>query len=173
MKTRIIEATNGFNWGKFMLGRFEEEYDHRSPISPDMSPMARWDRNNMLVLDLATGEGAIFRIGGSVEYDLNQKHKIWVCPMYQPFLEWLYKQPHPFDLEALPAVVNVDPEGKLSSLQGYRRTGGQIRLTWKDEEEVNGVAIGPVFQDGVELAWMPKPEAIAYAEKIGATFEEV
>lgn len=122
MKTRIIEATNGFNWGKFLIGRFDEEFDHRSAVDPTLAPMHRWDRNNLLVLDLATGEGAIFRPGGSVDYDLNQKHQIWVCPMYEPFLRWLYAQPHPFDLDALPARVDVDPERKLSALHGYRRT---------------------------------------------------
>lgn len=128
MKTRIVEATNGFNWGKFLLGQFDTEYEFRSAVLEGSNPVRRWRPTDVLVFDLATGEGAIFFPGGSVEYDLNMKHQIWVCPMYEPFLRWLYDQPLPIDLDSLPASVNVDPEGKLSALYGRRRTRAGRRV---------------------------------------------
>lgn len=41
MKTKFIEATDGFNYGKFMLGRFEpEEWARWSTILPGLSLLA-------------------------------------------------------------------------------------------------------------------------------------
>ena len=66
MKTKIIEATNGpQNWGKFMLGRFDSEWARGSAALTDpYSLLSRvgWTDEHLLVLDLQTGEGAIFRI---------------------------------------------------------------------------------------------------------------
>ncbi len=115
MKTKIIEATNsdsgGFNWGKFMVGRFDHEWGHRAAVVSGghglpLLTSQGWSRDHILVLDLATGEGAIFKIGGLASADLN-KHRVWVCPMFEPFLEWLYKQDLS-DLAALPAAVQID-----------------------------------------------------------------
>src|SRR5262245_60038740 len=99
METKFIEATNGpNNWGKFMLGRFTlDEWRIRSVIAGDVESRGLlggrgWTSNHVLVLDLQTGEGAMFRPPGSVTADLNDKHQIWVCPLFEPFLEWLYKQ---------------------------------------------------------------------------------
>jgi hypothetical protein len=50
-----------------------------------------WTRTHLWVLDLETGEGACFKPGGLASADL-QKHKIWVCPLFEPFLVWLYEQ---------------------------------------------------------------------------------
>ena len=89
METKIIEATDStqFNHGKFLLGRFTEDewarkqkvIDERDPAHLSF-PLLRgrgWDRNSILVLDLQTGEGAIFRPGGMAKADLD-KHRIWV-----------------------------------------------------------------------------------------------
>lgn len=78
-----------------------------------------WFHEHLLVLDLATGEGAIFRHGGYAPADLN-KHKVWVCPLFEPFLSWLYQQ-DVSDLDALPAAVTLT--GVPLQLQGYRRPG--------------------------------------------------
>lgn len=54
-------------------------------------------------------------------------------------------------------------------------------MTFKDEDEVGGVPVGPVMvipfgadlKHGVEdLGWMSKPEALAEAERRGLTLEE-
>jgi hypothetical protein len=123
MQTHFIEATNGEqNWGKFMLGRFTpEEWATRSAIDPQFSVIAGrgWSRDHIHVLDLQTGEGAIFKPGGYATADL-MKHAIWVCPMFEPFLEWLYQQDLT-DLSALPRHVDL-PEAPFA-MSGYRREG--------------------------------------------------
>lgn len=136
MQTRIIEGTNEFNYGKFMLARFERhEWGHRShlgDVSDVPDEMAErsvlsargWTRRHIWVLDLQTGEGAIFLPGGSARADL-EKHKIWVCPMFEPFLEWVYRQDLS-DLDALPHAVELVGD---SALYGYRRPGPGVTET--------------------------------------------
>lgn len=136
MKTRIIEAVHGLktagNWGKFLVGiHDEEEWAVQSALAAEYptwggsllqqigaNPQSVW------VLDLQTREGASFTPGGSPPYDL-QKHKIWVCPMFEPFLCWLYLQPYmrasPPDIEQLPAFVEL-PDAEFA-MSGYRREG--------------------------------------------------
>lgn len=119
MKVKLVEVTNGErNWGKFLLGRFDSEWEYASVIDGRSIIAGRgWDRHTLLVLDLQTGEGALFRPGGLASADLN-KHQVWVCPMYEPFLNWLWKQPDPMDI---PAHVDLpDAEFQMS---GYRREG--------------------------------------------------
>jgi len=133
MKTKFIEATsNTFNFGKFMLMRFDSEFEYRSVVDKRSLLGGRgWSTEHIWVLDLQTGEGACFRPGGLASADL-QKHKVWVCPLYQPFLEWLYKQDLS-DLDKLPAVIDL-PDAE-NALWGYRRPGpektdpGSYRVT--------------------------------------------
>ena len=122
MKTKFIEATNGpRNWGKFMVARFDEdEWRLKSAVSATALLEGRgWGPNHLMVFDLQTGEGALFRPGGQAGYDLN-KHRVWVCPLFEPFLVWLYKQ-DVSDLDALPALVDL-PEAEFQ-MSGYRRPG--------------------------------------------------
>lgn len=147
MKTKIIEAgqsAQGPNWGKFLLGRFDVEWSRRSGmyeaarkvtdemcgegtyeesngVSRSMPLLSEigWGRNHLWVLDLQTGEGAYFSPGGYATADLD-KHKIWVCPMFEPFLAWLYKQDLT-DLDALPDFVEL-PDAPFH-MQGFRRAG--------------------------------------------------
>lgn len=125
MQTKFIEATNiehgGGNWGKFMLGRFtEQEWQHRSRVAEDRSLVRSrgWTTDHIFVLDLQTGEGALFRHGGYARADLD-KTRIWVCPLFEPFLTWLYRQ-DVSDLDALPDRVALDDPGDW---RGYRRPG--------------------------------------------------
>lgn len=124
MQTKIIEVENGFNWGKFLLMRFDAEWAYRSAV--DALPLLAtrgWCPEHLWVMDLQTGEGACFRPGGLASGDLNS-HAIWVCPMFEPFLEWLYKQDLS-DLGKLPQLVSFTPEEtrQHTSLKGYRRPG--------------------------------------------------
>jgi len=122
MKTKFIEVTNGpRNWGKFLILRFDSEYGHDSRVSPGMKLLnvTGWNPECVLVFDLQTREGAAFLPGGSVKADL-EKHKIWVCPMFEPFLEWLYAQDLR-DLDALPAHVDL-PDAPFE-WSGHRRPG--------------------------------------------------
>jgi hypothetical protein len=73
----------------------------------------------MIVFDLQTCERASFRPGGNAKYDLD-KHKIWVCPLFEPFLCWLYKQQLD-DFTALPG--HIDLADAPFAMAGYRRNG--------------------------------------------------
>lgn len=121
MVAKFIEVTNGLrNWGKFLLLRFDCEWQQQSVISG--RPLLRdigFNPQQVWVLDLQTCEGAAFMPGGHVGSDLD-KHAIWICPMYQPFLEWLYRQ-DVTNLEALPSHVDL-PEAEFQ-MSGYRRPG--------------------------------------------------
>lgn len=125
MQTKIIEATNGIaNWGKFLVGRLDEEWQRRTAVpctrndGPLLSTLG-WGRNNLWVLDLQTGEGAYFLPGGCAPADLT-KHAIWVCPLFEPFLAWLYQQDLT-TLDQLPDHVSL-PKAPFA-LRGYRHPG--------------------------------------------------
>lgn len=120
MRTKIVEATNGpQNWGKFMLAEFEEaEWEYRSQVDGGRLLDGRgWAPGYLWVLDLQTGEGALFKPGGVATSDLN-KHRIWVCPLFEPFLTWLYEQPDPFEIP-----THVDLADAPFAFRGYRRAG--------------------------------------------------
>jgi hypothetical protein len=122
MKNVFIEATNGpQNWGKFMVARFDAEWARPSAIEPFRSLLGAvgWAHEHILVFDLQTGEGAIFKPGGLASADL-QKHRIWVCPLFEPFLAWLYRQDLT-DLDRLPKHVDL-PDAEFQMF-GYRREG--------------------------------------------------
>lgn len=122
MRLYPFEATNGANWGKFAVGRPHEEWAWRSEIDDSglrLLSQLGWSHQHIWVWDLQTGEGAMFRPGGFAPADLN-KHKIWVCPMFEPFLTWLYQQDLD-DLGALPRVVEL-PDAPFD-YAGYRRPG--------------------------------------------------
>lgn len=132
MRTVIVEATNGpMNWGKFLVARMDEaEWSRVSAVSGSPRPLLSDigfgpDLPLYWVLDLQTREGAVFKMGGYPKADL-EKHKIWVCPLFEPFLEWLYTahrtiSPHEDFLGALPQHVDL-PDAPFA-MQGYRRAG--------------------------------------------------
>lgn len=138
MKTTFVEACNVVagkpgNWGKFMLARFEPEEWDRPPTAPGVPPAlplletVGWGGRHLLVLDLQTGEGALFRPGGLPSADL-EKHALWVCPLFGPFLGWLYRQDLS-DLDALPRYVELAdadfafsvPRGGAVALEALRK----------------------------------------------------
>ena len=134
MKVKFIEAVEKTttNWGKFMIGRFDTEWEYRNALDGRNFLSSRgWGPDHLLVLDMQTGEGAIFKPGGLASHDLNEKHQIWVCLLFEPFLNWLYKQDLT-DLDKLPALVDLGqtPTG----LSGYRRNrGGKAKTTQSPE----------------------------------------
>jgi len=126
MLTKFIDVSQGGtgNWGKFAIGRWQLEEWRRETHLPEApgQPMLRgrgWTWNHVWVMDLQTGEAACFLPGGSAPADLN-KHKIWVCPMFEPFLVWLYEQDLS-DLRELPNYVEL-PDAEFY-MAGYRREG--------------------------------------------------
>ena len=129
METVFIEATNrelrredisGINHGKFMVGRFsQDEWSRPCWVDLEFSGRRRsllgrngWVGEELLVVDLQTGEGAMFRPGGSASADLNKK-AIWTCPLFEPFLAWLYTQDLT-DLRALPNRIEVLSESAFA-----------------------------------------------------------
>lgn len=119
MKTVFVDATSHkANWGKFMVGVFDqEEIARRSAVDGGGMVWGRgWGPGHVLVVDLQTGEGAIFKMGGLARADL-EKHNIWVCVIFEAFLEWLYHQPDPMNL---PPLIELDVPFAMA---GYRRNG--------------------------------------------------
>lgn len=137
MKTKFVEVTNGpRNHGKFMLAEFDtDDWNHPSAVAPGyylLRGVCGWGQTNtILVLDLQTGEGALFSHGGYAKADLD-KHRVWVCPMFEPFLTWLYEQ-DVSDLDALPDHVDL-PEAPFS-MYGYRRPGPCLCLEVRADPE--------------------------------------
>lgn len=121
MQTKFMEVTNNNkNWGKFLLFRFDNEWQYKSAFTGrSLLHEVGWNQENIFVLDLQTGEGARFMPGGLASADLD-KHQIWCCPMYGPFLEWLYRQ-NLEDLAKLPDSLDI-PEAEFA-MRGYRRGG--------------------------------------------------
>jgi len=123
-----------------MIGRFEGQEMLRQSAIDARTPLLEacgWYGRPLpvMVTDLQTGEGVLLRLGGSAHSDL-RKHAIWVCPLFEPFLEWLYREynevksslvgPTFWDawFAALPAVVELDVPLQM---QGYRRPGPEAK----------------------------------------------
>jgi len=121
MQTHFIELTNDKkNWGKFLLIRFDNEYEYKSQITNNsLLREVGWNPRNIIIFDLQTGEGARFTPPGCAKADL-EKHQIWVCPMFEPFLNWLYEQ-NVTKLTELPSMLNI-PSAEFA-ISGYRRPG--------------------------------------------------
>lgn len=190
MKTKFIEVTNNNqNWGKFMLFRFgAEEYLREAMMAtPEFAGTSLlkhvgWNPDMIWVMDLQTREGAAFLPGGYVKADL-EKHRVWVCPMFEPFLEWLYKQ-DVSDLDKLPDTVNL-PDAEFA-LSGYRRKGPddqeaqplkydqEIDYTLKEEHDRVWIGVKNVSvsihraDEGVVVDLYPKDRE-ASSDSIGST----
>ena len=123
MKTYLFEVqSRQGNWGKFLVGEMDNEWRRHSVVGDAVRPLLTqcgWGPDHLWVMDLQTLEGAAFRHGGYAKADLD-KHRIWVCPLFEPFLTWLYTQ-DTAQLGELPQPVILDAP---LSLAGYRRSGG-------------------------------------------------
>jgi hypothetical protein len=129
VRTKIIEAVSPQgNFGKFLLGVPDEEWSRLSEVEPSRFVLGLhgWTRKHVLIVDLATGEGAFFLHGGLASADLRKK-RVWVCPLFEPLLEWFHQQQLPMtvngllDLSGLPNIVHLDHPLEF---RGCRRSGG-------------------------------------------------
>ena len=130
MKTYLFEARQGpggiSNWGKFMVGVFDDEWSWRSGVDDGRALLQAcgwWHPDHVWVMDLQTGEGCYVRPGGCAHADL-EKHAVWVCPMFEPWLEWLYERVRKTGIEgigSLPRVVDL-PDAEFA-FAGHRRPG--------------------------------------------------
>lgn len=132
MISHFIEATNDVNYGKFLLLRFDaQERQVRTALFGYEDSESLWtfggqrklNPRTTFVVDLQTGEGAAFGLDAMSWTELNEKHAIWVCPMYEPFLRWLCQQGLDNgggDITKLPRCVQLEAE---TALFGRRRKG--------------------------------------------------
>ena len=134
-----MEVTNGPNWGKFLVARFDEEWELKSELTRDplLRSLGWWSDHYLWVLDLQTGEGALFSPGGHAHNDL-KRHAIWVCPMYEPYLEWLYQwwRDGNRSIAELPRLVEL-PNAPFS-MHGYRRPGPSEQYDANDQDRTLG-----------------------------------
>lgn len=134
MIVKFIEASNDFNHGKFLLLRYDaDERLTRSALpgyeGDSLLAGRKFDWEMTFVIDLQTGEGAAFTLDSGIDasHTLNEKHRIWVCPLYEPFLIWLSEQGLGYgagDILELPSYLDL-PDA-LSSMTGRRRAGAEI-----------------------------------------------
>lgn len=130
----MIEATKGGAWGKFLVAKYDTEWGRRSLVDTSSSaPLLHaigQPRATVWVLDLQTCEGAAFTPGGLASADL-RKHRVWVCPLFEPFLGWLYARLRdPADFDDLPELAEL-PDAPVEHA-GYRRPGpppGELSIT--------------------------------------------
>jgi len=102
-----------------------DEWKEHSVVGDVVRPLLTqcgWGPNHFWVLDLQTFEGAAFRHGGYAKADLD-KHRIWVCPLFEPFLTWFYAQ-DVTRLNELSQLVILDAPFAMA---GYRRSGEDVR----------------------------------------------
>jgi hypothetical protein len=129
MDTYFFEATNGFNHGKFAVAFFDdEEWERRSALPSvhggRLLSALGWGRSardlHMWVLDLQTGEGMYVPVEGSADYQLDGLHQIRVCPLFLPFLRWLYGQDLTRLAELSGTLVRLTEEEAPSSMASRR-----------------------------------------------------
>ncbi len=109
-----------------MIAKFDREEWMRSSTQEDVRLPLLYQigmaQESLLVVGLQTCEGGIFnpkKIGDGecARYDLNGKHQIWVCILFEDFLVWLYKT-YDGDIDALPSSITLDIPFNWA---GYRR----------------------------------------------------
>lgn len=168
MIVQFIEATqkiDQFNHGKFMVARFIGDEITAKSALPDYTEHSLWNLGGLrklrpgmtLVLDLQTGEGAGFSLephgagqtaARSALYEL-EKHELWVCPMFPPFLGWLFAQGMggiKGDIRTLPRYVELDTlDGAL-----YRPRSGRHEAADKMQEAIREAleCLDPEFDGG-------------------------
>ena len=134
MKTRIIEASSGVNFGKILLMTFEEnEWEYLSKVNPGRRLLRSigWHERQFWMLDLQTCEGMVGTVGGYAKADLD-KHQVWVCPLFEPTLAYLYHvtalRGGLLDIDDLPDVIELSLEDAPPAMYGYRRSGWEEKV---------------------------------------------
>jgi len=63
MKTKIIEAESNVNWGKFLVGIMDDEWERNSAVAGHGTNLLQtlgWTGQHFWMMDLSVGHGAIF-----------------------------------------------------------------------------------------------------------------
>jgi hypothetical protein len=150
MKTRLVEVTNGpMNWGKFLLGAFDNEWEYRSAVDSELLVAGRgWDRKSLLVLDLQTGEGAIFYPGGYAKADLDKRNAVYVeydehgdpypvgGPGFERFVAATDREQARMDeVENEPRAVALQDQDDASNGPSRRPEEAMLQGLWRDGSE--------------------------------------
>ncbi len=129
------------NWGKFAIGRYTNA-ELREPTrfpgcdGRHVVSLRGWGSEHIWVFDLATGEAARFHPVGYAIADLSE-HRVWVCPLFEPFLTWLYRfireHPYPQWWDDLPRTVELSEAD--FAFGGHRRSSyTATRINTEDED---------------------------------------
>lgn len=126
MRTKILEATQGLNFGKFLVGELDDsEIGRSSSVHHGRTTLEacgfadvsgwRW------VLDLQTREGVFVEMSRFGVRKLDQ-HQVWVCPLFEPTLHRLGEL-GPVPVRELPDLLELSYDEAPFELFGYRRQG--------------------------------------------------
>ncbi len=129
-----VDAQTGFggNWGKFAVGRWSNEELREKTKFPGcegqyITSLRGHGMTHVWLFDLQTGEGARFHTNNPIPVDVRSQlkdHQIWVCPMFEPFMVWLWHHMTVTGLdwwEHLPRTIEL-PDAPFDTA-GYRRAG--------------------------------------------------
>jgi hypothetical protein len=135
--TKIIEGSDGGAYGKWLVGQLDEHERSRKTSLPGYEGNASiWtfagarrfgaDPGAVFVLDLQTGQGAVFNptTSSSPDYDLDQAN-IWVCPLFRDFFRWLYTQDLA-DVTQLPNFIDLPWKIELEAAEAIRDADGNL-----------------------------------------------
>jgi hypothetical protein len=129
MDTKFVEAGHPGvgNWGKFIVAchttaELQEPTQFPGCEGQRVVSLAGNGARDMWVFDLQTGEGFRVPVSERHAFSILEKHQVWVCPMFEPFLGWLlaYIDSHPNDWwSTLPRTVEL-PDAPFE-MRGHRR----------------------------------------------------
>lgn len=168
MDIHFYEVTNGPNWGKLAVGTFERhEWEYVSHVAAEPL-LARLGHgpSTRLFLDLATGEGALFDCSQGLLPQL-ARHKIWVCPMFEPGLTEFAKHDIHWDPDEWRPHVDVQT---LFQFEGFRRSALIRQLVDQAREDAK---LSPSYNDKLwnAIVWAIGDEQPIY-RRYGETPEE-
>ena len=142
MRTRIIEAVVGQSlWTPFLVGQFDHEREHMSPVDGGRL-LRRESPDNFVLFDLGTKEGAVFSARGHARADI-QHHRIWTSPLFESFLTWVRSQlAQGVELTDMPVLVELPGHEVMDS---QRQEGPMQALLRKalasTDKEVQAMAL--------------------------------
>jgi hypothetical protein len=135
VKSKFLEVTNKANWAKLQLLQWEPSdlarpsLVQKGKVLLNAVQVRRGDAADPLtavfVRDLQTQEGCEFY--PSPEADCKTQldmHRVWVCPLFYPFVSWLFAN-YQGDVTSLPDLVEL-ADSKKQEYQGYRRPGEEM-----------------------------------------------
>lgn len=118
MRTCPFEPSNGFNWGRFLVGMLGEEWGWYSSVEPALLVnQLRWGSEHLWVLDLVTGEGAWLRRGEA-------QPTTWP----EPGSVYARCSSRSWSGSASPPEGRRDPSARRHNGRIGRRPGGVLRL---------------------------------------------